>query len=162
MTARRRIAGLILLALLGTTLGFLFNRTQAIDIDAQNRVMLNLRELEKLDAQWNVNILRTHIGLNPDYDPLTAPLARMRQLQTNLGASLNMARGLDAPATYSELLRAMAQKEELVEQFKSQNAVLRNSLVYFPPAIADLKTELNGIEGALCATPLKSWCAMRA
>ena len=149
MTGRRRIAGLALLALLGITLGFLFNRTQAIDIDAQNRVMLNLRELEKLDAQWNVNILRTHIGLNPDYDPLTAPLPRMRQLQANLGASLGMARGPDAGATYSDMLRAMAQKEELVEQFKSQNAVLRNSLVYFPPAIADLKTELNGIEGAL-------------
>ena len=149
MKAPRRIAVVALVTLLVTTLGFLFSRTQAIDLDAQNRIMLNLRELEKLDAQWNVNILRSHIGLNPDYDPLTAPLPRMRQLQANLGASLSMARGPDAAVTYGEMVRAMAQKQDLVEQFKSQNAVLRNSLMYFPPAIADLKTELNGIESAL-------------
>ena len=85
MSAPRRIWAIALLVLMLVTLGVLFNRTRAIDIDAQNRVMLNLRELEKLDAQWNVNILRSHIGLNPDYDPLSAPLPRMHQLQESLG-----------------------------------------------------------------------------
>jgi diguanylate cyclase (GGDEF)-like protein len=44
---------------------------------------------------------------------------------------------------------ALNEKQRLVEQFKSGNAVLREALVYLPPAITDLKTELNGIEGAL-------------
>ncbi|WP_267876166.1 DAHL domain-containing protein [Massilia sp. PAMC28688] len=149
MSLPRRVAAIALLTLLVVTLGYLFNRTQAIDIDAQNRVMLNLRELEKLDAGWNVNILRSHVGLNPDYDPLVAPLPRMHQLTTEVASALAMTRGPEALATYGQLVSALRQKEELVEQFKSQNAVLRNSLMYIPPAIAGLKTELTGIEAAL-------------
>ena len=149
MRTSKRIAVIVLLAGLAVTLGYLFNRTRAIDIDAQNRVMLNLRELEKLDAGWNVNILRSQIGLNPDYDPLTAPLARMHQLRAQIGAALPMARSAEAVAVFKQMTAAMHEKEDLVEQFKSQNAILRNSLIYVPPAITDLKTELNGIESAL-------------
>lgn len=149
MRAAKLVAGVVTLALLGVTLGYLFNRTQAVDIDAQNRVILNLRELQKLDAQWNVNILRSHVGLSADYDPLSVPLPRMHQLQGSLGASLDMALGAGAAPAYRNLIIALASKEEKVEQFKTQNAVLRNSLAYLPPAIAAIKTELTGIEGAL-------------
>ncbi len=149
MNLQRRIGVVALLAVLSVALGYLFNRTQAIDLDAQNRVILNLRELQQLDAEWNVNILRSHIGVNADYDPLTAPLPRMHQLQAALAGALALARGPEAGAAYGELVRAMQEKEDLVEQFKSQNAILRNSLVYIPPAIADLKTDLNGLERAL-------------
>ena len=149
MNGRSRAGVVALLALLCVSLGYLFNRTQAIDLDAQNRVILNLRELEKLDADWNVNVLRSHIGVNPDYDPLTAPLPRMHQLQAKLASALTLARVPEAGVAYRDLVRAMREKEDLVEQFKSQNAILRNSLVFIPPAIADLKTELNGIERAL-------------
>lgn len=145
----RRVAVVAALAILGIVLGYLFNRTQAVDIDAQNRVMLNLRELQKLDAQWNVNVLRSHVGLNADYDPLSAPLPRMQQLQSEIGNALPMAQESGARSAYGDLVRAMAAKEELVEQFKSHNAVLRNALMYLPPAIAAIKTELTGIEGAL-------------
>ncbi len=151
MTLARRSGVIALLVLLVIVLGMLFNRTQAIDIEAQNRVMLDLRELQQLDAQWNVNILRSHVGLNADYDPLSAPLPRIHQLQSRLGAALPMARGPGVATAYRDLARALAAKEALVEQFKSQNAVLRNSLVYLPPAIAAIKTELTGIEGALVA-----------
>jgi diguanylate cyclase (GGDEF)-like protein len=149
VNARRRAGMVLLLIVLSVALGYLFNRTQAIDLDAQNRVMLDLRELEKLDAEWDVNILRSHVGLNPDYDPLTAQLPRMHQLRAALGAGLALARGPEAGVAYLDLVKAMMEKEELVEQFKSQNAILRNALVFVPPAIADLKTELNGIERAL-------------
>ena len=149
MSRRRRLAFSLLLALLVGVFALLFSRTQAVDIDAQNRVVLNLRELEKLDAEWNVNILRSHIGLNVSYDPLSAPLARMRELQLRLAAALPMTNNPNAKKIFDEVTRALVQKEELVEQFKTQNAILRNSLIYFPPAVTDLKTELNGIEGAL-------------
>ena len=147
MQRRRAIAALLLISLT-LVLAFLFNRTQAVDIEAQNRVMLNLRELEKLDAEWNVNILRSHIGLNPNYDPLTAPLPRMHALVGHLATRLPTTQGDAAARAYAALQRALREKEELVEQFKPQNAILRNSLTYFPPALTDLKTELNGIEGA--------------
>lgn len=149
MSARRRLAVIAVLAALALMLGYLFQRTQAVDIDAQNRVMFSLRELEKLDAEWNVNLLRSHIGLDADYDALSEPLPRMHRIQDDVKTALAMTKEPKAAAIYQELVRAMQEKEALVEEFKSQNAILRNSLIYFPPAIADLKTELNGIEAAL-------------
>ena len=144
MTPRRRLGLLMGVAALALVLSFLFYGTQAVDVAAQNRVSLALREMDKLDADWNVDILRSHIGLNPDYDPLVAPLPRLHELLHVLAAALPLARanGTAAAAAYADLARALAAKEELVEQFKSQNAILRNSLVYVPPAITDLKTSL--------------------
>jgi diguanylate cyclase (GGDEF)-like protein len=149
MNPRRRSAVILLLIVLVLLLGFLFNRTTAVDLGAQNRVTLNLRELEKLDAEWNVNILRARIGLDDDYQALAAPLPRIHQLQASLHEALGMTRGPAAPQAYQQLATALQEKEGLVEQFKAGNAVLREALVYLPPAITDLKTELNGIEGAL-------------
>jgi diguanylate cyclase (GGDEF)-like protein len=149
MTPPRRSAVIGLLIVLVLLLGFLFNLTTAVDLGAQNRVALNLRELEKLDAEWNVNILRAHVGLDAGYQSLAAPLPRMHQLRENLRGALAMTRGPVAPQAYDQLSAALQEKERLVEQFKTGNAVLREALVYLPPAITELKTELNGIEGAL-------------
>ena len=160
MIAWRRVAVGAVLATLGLVLGYLFQRTEAIDVGAQNRVALKLRELEKLDAQWNVNILRSHIGLDADYDALSAPLPRMYQLRGDLQVALPMTRGAGAADAYQAVLRALLEKEALVEEFKSQNAILRNSLAYFPSAVADLKTELTGIESAL--VPARTGLAMDA
>jgi diguanylate cyclase (GGDEF)-like protein len=148
--ARRppRVLVYALLAGLLIALGYFFLRTQTVDIEAQNRVTLNLRELEKLDAKWDVDILRSRIGATPNYDALTAPLPRMRSLQARLQAALTMTRGPQARVAFDELARALTLKERLVEQFKTENVRLRAALVDFAPAISDLKTELSGIEGA--------------
>lgn len=146
MTRRRLLAGALVLLALTVLLAFLFNRTQALDIEGENRIMLDLREFEKLDAEWNVNILRSHIGANPDYDPLGAGLPRMHLLLERLERALP-----DAPAArqaHATLGRNLKEKEELVEQFKTYNAILRNSLLYFPGAVSLLKTELIGVRGA--------------
>jgi diguanylate cyclase (GGDEF)-like protein len=149
MNPGRRSAVIVLLIALALLLGFLFNRTTAVDLEAQNRVELNLRELEKLDAEWNVNILRARIGLDTGDQSLAAPLPRIHELEASLRDALGMTRGPAAPQAYMQLSTSLQEKERLVEQFKTGNAVLREALIYLPPAIADLKTELNGIEGAL-------------
>ena len=149
MSARRRIAFIFMLILLAVLLGVLFNRTMAVDFGTRNRVMLNLRELEKLDAEWNINILRARLGLDTGYQALAAPLPRMHQLQASLHEALSMTRGVKAPQAFEQLVAALKEKQYLVEQFKTGNAILREALVYLPPAISNLKTDLNGIEGAL-------------
>jgi diguanylate cyclase (GGDEF)-like protein len=145
---RRRLQlGLAAWAALAVLLAFLFVRTEGVDLQAQNRVMLNLRELEKLDAEWDANILRAHSGQAHAGARLTATLPRMNELLARLGAALPMAP--NAREAYAQLQRAMRAKEELVAQFRLRNPPLRAALVYLPPAVASLKTELDGIEGAL-------------
>jgi diguanylate cyclase (GGDEF)-like protein len=147
MKPSRRLAVLMVVAVLALAFSYLFFGTQAVDLEAQNRVSLTLREMEKLDAQWNVNLLRAHIGVNPDYAPLAAPLPRMHALLRQLDAALPLASSsaAAAAAAHADLAHALAAKEQLVEQFKSQNAILRASLVYVPPAISGLKTTLAAI-----------------
>jgi diguanylate cyclase (GGDEF)-like protein len=149
MNPRRRAAVIWLLIVLALLLGFLFNRTTAVDMTAQDRVTHDLHELEKLDAEWNVNILRARLGLDAGYQSLAAPLPRMHQLRDSLHAALSQTRGPAAPQAFDQLSAALREKERLVEQFKTGDAVLREALIYLPPAITDLKTDLNGIEGAL-------------
>jgi diguanylate cyclase (GGDEF)-like protein len=149
MSQRRRIALVSLLLVLALLLLFLFNRTTAVDLGAQNRVMLDLRELEKLDAEWNTNILRARIGLDTGAHALDATLPRMHQLEQRLQAALAMTRGTAPRQAYVNLKLALDNKEALVGRFKGGNAMLRESLAVLPPLITEMKTELTGIEGAL-------------
>jgi diguanylate cyclase (GGDEF)-like protein len=150
LNPRRRLqVAMAALAALILLLVFLFVRTENVDLQAQNEVMLNLRELETLDAEWNANILRAHIGQGMADERLTSLLPRMHELQRYLGDALPMTRGPRARAAYEHMIQAMRAKEQLVVQFKERIPALRSALLYVPPAVARLKTELDGIEGAL-------------
>ncbi|MEO7494260.1 MAG: diguanylate cyclase [Massilia sp.] len=145
---RRWLMGVVL-ALLVLLLGFLFNRTTAFDFETQNRVGLTLRELEKLDAAWTMNILRAHIGAGADDARLVAPPVKLGALQQSLREALPLANSPDASQAWQRMADAFQAKLRLVEQFKPVNAALREVLVALPPAITDLRAELNGIEGAI-------------
>src|SRR5450830_1536208 len=125
MSQRRRIALVSLLLALALLLLFLFNRTTAVDLGAQNRVMLDLRELEKLDAEWNANILRARIGLDTGARALDSTLPRMQQVERNLGAALFMTHAAATRAAYLRMQGAFQEKQRLVGQFKGGNALLR-------------------------------------
>jgi diguanylate cyclase (GGDEF)-like protein len=147
---RRRLQlGLAGALVLVALLAFLFNRTEAVDIGAQNQVTLNLRELEKLDAEWNAGILRAHIGRGAVDQRLSAQLPRMHELMARLRAALPMTRSPAAGAAYVRLAASLGAKEQLVGVFGRRNPPLRAALLYLPPAVANLKTDLAGIGGAL-------------
>jgi diguanylate cyclase (GGDEF)-like protein len=147
---RRRLQlGIAAVAALALLLAFLFSRTQGVNLAAQNRVSLSLRELQKIDAEWNANILRAHIGRAAADARLTSQLPRMHELEANLGQALPLTRGPEARAAYQQMVLALRAKEQLVAQFQVHNPPLRAALLYLPPAVAALKTELDGIEGAL-------------
>lgn len=147
---RRRLqlglAGVLVLLLLFI---LLFIRTEAVDIDAQSSVMLKLRELEKMDAEWDAAILRAHVGPRASNRALAAPLPHMHELMEHLHRALPMTRSADAAAAYDRLALALQYKEELVGAFARRNQPLRAALLFVPPAVANLKTELAGIGGAL-------------
>ncbi|NNG24087.1 diguanylate cyclase [Telluria aromaticivorans] len=150
LSLRRRlqVGGLVVLVL-ALVLAFLYVRSETADPEIRNHVMLNLRELEKLDAEWDANILRAHIGRAPAAPQLTTGLPRMRDLVTRLGEAVPEASSPTLDAAYIQLRDAIQRKELLAGQFARHNPPLREALLFLPPAVADLKTELGGIEGAL-------------
>ena len=145
---RLQIAGVAVLVL-ALLLAFLYVRSETADPEIRNDVMLNLRELEKLDAEWDANILRAHIGRAPAAAQLTTGLPRMRDLIARIGEAVPEAASPAVRTTYVQLRDAVQRKEMLAAQFARHNPPLRAALLFLPPAVADLKTELGGIEGAL-------------
>ena len=124
--------------------GFLNVMTRSVDFDANNEIVATLRKLKQIDAGWNVDVLRSRSGLNNSDDPVASPLpligALAGQLQKQSGLSLDQ--GAQSSVRLQPLLdnyeKAMSQKIALIENFKSQNAILRNSSRLLPVAATDL------------------------
>jgi diguanylate cyclase (GGDEF)-like protein len=126
---------------------YLYIQTRAINVQLQNEIVPALRELKTLDAEWDANILKSHVGINSNYDPLTTPLRKAHALRARLLRSVEVTEGGTLETALHAMESAFVDKEELVEQFKLQNAVLRNSLRYFPTAVEELKSLLPAQSG---------------
>lgn len=108
-----------------------------------------IRQIKQLDAQWDSEILKARITANLNYDTLVEPLGTMTRLwqqfdPLELGYPRHTApRWHDARDAYVD---AITEKSRLVEQYKSHNALLRNSLAFLPIAENNIKLQLQKLE----------------
>jgi two-component system, NtrC family, sensor kinase len=130
------VLALILLALIA--------KTRIVDFETHNQIIGHLRLLKQIDAEWNTDVLRSKMGLNTNYDPIASPLPIIHELESALTErtswlGINQQRDL---GRITQLLDShkdlMRNKTNAIEYFKSQNAVLRNSLHYLPVAVAEV------------------------
>lgn len=114
-------------------LGVLITNTRGVDTQHQQQALESLRELGKLNAQWDASILRSSLGLSNDYDPLAAEAAQISQVHKTL------AQHVASADTGKDSLRHLIEtKTAQVDRFKAQNSILRNSLRYLPTAFDEL------------------------
>ncbi len=130
-------------------------RMQSIDLDRHDRIVVNLRRLRELDAVLNRQILESRFGILLNYDPLVDSFGQLTNIRRGLASGPNAIyrQGqADVDRALEGYERILARRAVLLEQFKAENAVLRNSLRYFPGAAQELATlaERAG-EGALSA-----------
>jgi two-component system, NtrC family, sensor kinase len=142
MKAFVRYAGmLVVAAVLVGILAFLYLKTEALD--PARRVAVNgaLRDLKQVDAEWNVELLRSKTWLTKNYDAVTQPQSVTLKLERAIATQVVLdSRVSDAQA---ELRKAIDSKIDLVDQFKAQNAITRNSVRFIPSATADLKARAH-------------------
>jgi PAS domain S-box-containing protein len=128
------VGGMLLLAIF-------WMKSQAIDFKEHNRYSLNLREISALDARINQNILQARDGLLNYYDPIVNDLAEVKRLHNNLQQIPSFV-DRQGQQELGQILQTdidiWKKKERNIQTFQSENAILRNSLTYFPIAIADL------------------------
>jgi two-component system, NtrC family, sensor kinase len=139
----RALSVIGVVAALIVVLIFLYTKTSSVDAEKKVRVEGQLKQLKQLDAEWNVDVLKSRMEINKSYDPLTSPLPILTELEERLADEV---RTLNQPFTekaLSELKAVVAEKVDLVDQFKAQNAVLKNSLRYVPTAVDDLRAEIR-------------------
>ena len=121
-------------------LTFLFLRQRPVDSNEYDRFTGDLRLIKELDAQINRDVLKSRYGLLGSYDPFVKNLNIMQRAIDDLQKTPSLS-GESSKTNIEGLLAKQAgyisQKKYLVEEFKSENAVLKNSLGYFPVLIAE-------------------------
>ncbi|HET7262097.1 MAG TPA: DAHL domain-containing protein [Casimicrobiaceae bacterium] len=133
------VAAVVLIGVLAA----LYAKSSAVDVEKRSRVEGYVRQLKQVDAEWNVDVLKSRMGINANYDPLVSPLPKLRTLRAKLAHEL-------AGVTDPEIAPALAavgatidHKTDLIERFKSENAILRNSLRYAPTAVSELDARID-------------------
>lgn len=137
--------------LLGVILALLYARAPRHDTNAYLSNVATLRQFKQVDAQWELDVLKARNGLAADYDALVDPLLQLDRLllllRGNLGAESHAEAAALAGAD-DALAQAVHQKAQLIERFKSHNAVLRNSVAFLPTAASDIRQALSQIGDA--------------
>jgi len=108
--------------------------TRAIPAQAEASQRRDLRQLEALDAQLDRELLRSRAGLVLHYDTLTRTFRELTHTAARVAALPDLAfdPGDAVRAAARRLPALLEAQSRLLERFKSENAVLRNSRQYYP------------------------------
>lgn len=154
MTLSRRRASQLFLGcmtmLLASILVFLYIKSSNDQAASYTQSRDLIRQLQQLNAQWDSEVLKARIAITHNYDPLVTPLTKMTQLWAELEAhdSYHNPEDLRAwQASQQAYREAIQEKARRVDQFKSHNAVLRNSLAFLPTAEDDIQAQFNQVNG---------------
>ncbi len=138
MSAASRILPLVAALLLALT--WLLVRSASPDAALHERVQEALRMVLLNDAALHRDVLRARAGLLRNYDPLVRSVQELRTATAAL-QELRSASGEAGSALaghLQELVAAVEEQDSLIETFKSNNALLQNSLNYFSHASQQL------------------------
>jgi two-component system, NtrC family, sensor kinase len=148
MRVRRRLSWTVtagMAIVLGSMLTFLYLKTQAHDASEYFANVALLRQLKQLDSRWELDVLRSKMGINSNYDALVDPLVSINQLREKLTDVTTQESG--ERSSLAEAGRAfktaIEEKTRLIEHFKSRNSVLRNSLAFLPTAAYELQEAMR-------------------
>jgi PAS domain S-box-containing protein len=138
---RFRLLGIIGALLL---LLFLTAKSLSVNFDQHQQYRLTIAEQLEKDATLNQTVLKVRYALLSSYDPLVRAQADEGILQKNL----HKIPGFIGGSGKQEIQQLLAKNEDifkqkvaLTDQFKSQNALLKNSLTYLPVLVRQLRQE---------------------
>lgn len=112
-----------------------------VEPEARSLYWQKVRRLHALDTFLNEAVLRAHSGLLLSYDPLVFAVTESNKTHEALKEPplfLPQEGEAELAGLIERSASVSAEKTELVERFKSENAVLRTSLHYFPILITDV------------------------
>ncbi|PCH60875.1 MAG: hypothetical protein COC05_02935 [Gammaproteobacteria bacterium] len=107
----------------------------------------DIHNLRQLDGEWSLSVLRSLVT-DSDFDEVAGFLPRLRELRASLATAAD-AEGTIPDNLKNRLFRFLSlieSKEETVEQFKTNFAVIRNSRKFLPVATRSLLVSAEKIE----------------
>jgi PAS domain S-box-containing protein len=146
------VGGLLLL------LTYLFVQSRSHDPSERTRLHEALQAVALHDAELTRDVLLARAGLLPNYDSLALTGSKLREILASLPGERPGDGGIGSPV--GALASAIRDKLVLVEYFKSDNALLRNSSTYFTyagrrlgerPGLGPAATEVAALTQAMLA-----------
>ncbi|AZD30526.1 DAHL domain-containing protein [Pseudomonas chlororaphis] len=154
MKVSRRVSILLLSALallLASILLFLYLKSRSDQTVTYTESRDLIRQIKQQDSLWENEILKARVAITHNYDPLVSPLGEMTRLWQKFDSIEAKNQRDDSPLwrnAHDGYLNAIKEKTRLVEQFKSHNSVLRNSLAFLPTAEDDIQEQLAQLHDA--------------
>jgi len=139
-TLHNALLGLAAAALVAA-LGFLYYKTQAVDLREQNEILGYLRELKEIDGRWDVDVLRARIELGSAELPSINRTAAASKALQSLATAVQNTQSAALNAGLPELSKAILQKAELIDKFKAANAGAKAGLDGLVRNAAELSTQ---------------------
>jgi PAS domain S-box-containing protein len=135
-----------LLALLAlASLLLLYIKAQPVDPESHNQVVSDIAELQKRDTELGEAVLQLHYRLANNYDYVTALMFRVNELGAELEQHQSKGFLPDTPEfrrEFSLMHLQIEHREQHLNEFKSSNAVVKNSLIYLPGMVANVLAQL--------------------
>lgn len=134
-------------AVLLAALALLYIKSRDFDTSNYFEHVALLRQIKQLDARWELDALKSRLGINTNYDPLVSPLLDRVELGRQLDSMVQAREAGDASALRDSVAvfhATLDRKTSLIEQFKSHNAVLHNSTTFLPTAAQDILAAPGG------------------
>jgi signal transduction histidine kinase len=138
MNKTRALLACVLVLLVASVVVAAGRRIDSAQADEYAR---DVRRIAAIDARVNDAVLRARFGLVADYDLLVATSREAHRLYrraSQVPSYLDADGRRDVQTCVEVAQSALLAKEALVEQFKSENSVLRNSMRFFPLEAARL------------------------
>uniref|UniRef100_UPI003C7A266A DAHL domain-containing protein n=1 Tax=Pseudomonas veronii TaxID=76761 RepID=UPI003C7A266A len=135
--------------LLASILVFLYIKSSTDQTSRYTESRDLIRQMQQLNAQWDSEVLKARIALTHNYDPLVTPLKQITRIWEELRQHESYHAPNDLPGWQASLdagQAAIQDKARLVDQFKSHNAVLRNSLAFLPTAENDIQAAFTRLD----------------
>lgn len=134
---------LVMLAGLTAGLVYLYVNSRAVKADDQNDALNLLKDIKQMDSDWSANVLRSHTDINLNYDPLTEPLRPFADAIVALQAKVAVLNDADIDRGIKDIRETIAGKTVLIDAFKAQNSLYKNSLRYVPTAHRDIQIRVR-------------------
>lgn len=131
---KKYIIIVLLLAIVGSVLGiFVFKENQQIEESLHVETTQAIRKMKILDNQLNVLLFKSRYGLEKNYDNIAKTFISLRKEYDNLKSTIlfeEINRNEELKRKFIKYDEQLVIKKDLVESFKTNNAVLINSSNY--------------------------------
>jgi signal transduction histidine kinase/DNA-binding response OmpR family regulator len=156
---RHLYINLLLIMLLAAVLGVIFYTSRALPLDQYDDLLIKVRQMKTLDAEFNQNILLSRNNLTRNYDSLVAISQEQDRISSQVKDTLGALKKHVIPGYLSWMGNVRAYRNQVakmqkdfeaydatmgergvgLERFKARNALLRNSSRYLPVLVSDIE-----------------------